>query len=252
MGIFDTFKNKATELVDKAGDMAGDIGDKVGDKVGDLAGKAKDQAGDLAGKAKDQAGDMGDKAGDMAGDLKDKAGDMAGNLGDKAGDLGDKAGDMAGNLTDKAGDMAGDVGDKVGDLGDQAKDQMGDGVQIYTCEAKDQGFAWALKAPEAKLTNREGRQVATHFAGPTWKASDGSAVVGEVVARADAPTGSIPWLLLRAKSHDGAGTFAAVAFVRRSLTKDGSAPAGGCDAAHRGTELRVAYSALYQFYGASR
>jgi uncharacterized protein DUF3455 len=130
---------------------------------------------------------------------------------------------------------------------------MGDGVQIYTCEAKDQGFAWALKAPEAKLTNREGRQVATHFAGPTWKASDGSAVVGEVVARADAPaTGSIPWLLLRAKSHDGAGTFATVAFVRRSLTKDGAAPASGCDAAHRGVEQRVAYSALYQFYGAAR
>ena len=74
-----------------------------------------------------------------------------------------------------------------------------------------------------------------------------------VTARADAPaTGSIPWLLLRAKSHDGAGTFAAVAFVRRSLTKDGAAPAGGCDAAHRGAELRVAYSALYQFYGAAR
>lgn len=130
---------------------------------------------------------------------------------------------------------------------------MADGVQIYACEAKDQGFAWILKAPEAKLTDRDGRQVATHFAGPTWKASDGSAVVGEVVARADAPgNGSIPWLLLRAKSHDGAGTFAAVAFIRRSLTKDGAAPAGGCDAAHRGTELRVAYSALYQFYGAAR
>jgi hypothetical protein len=129
---------------------------------------------------------------------------------------------------------------------------MGDGVQIYVCEAKDQGFAWSLKAPEAKLTDKAGRQVATHFAGPTWKANDGSAIVGEVVARADASSAAIPWLLLRAKSHDGTGTFAAVDFVRRSLTKDGVAPAAGCDAAHRGAEQRVTYSALYQFYGAAR
>src|SRR5215470_2012550 len=64
---------------------------------------------------------------------------------------------------------------------------LADGVQIYTCEAKSGGFEWSFKAPEANLFDRQGRQVGTHFAGPTWKMADGSAVVGEVVAKADAP-----------------------------------------------------------------
>ena len=64
---------------------------------------------------------------------------------------------------------------------------VADGVQIYTCEAKDGGFAWSFKAPEANLFDKQGRQVGTHFAGPTWKMDDGSVVVGEVISRADAP-----------------------------------------------------------------
>ena len=88
-----------------------------------------------------------------------------------------------------------------------------DGVQIYACEAKGQGFEWVFKAPEANLFDRQGRQIGTHFAGPTWKNNEG-AVVGEVAARADAPTaGAIPWLLLKAKSHEGSGPAAAMVIV---------------------------------------
>ena len=124
-----------------------------------------------------------------------------------------------------------------------------DGVQIYTCEAKDQGFAWVFKAPEANLFDKQGRQIGTHFAGPSWKIGDG-AVVGEVAARADAPaSGAIPWLLLKAKSHEGTGTLSTVAFIRRIDTKSGNAPAGGCDAAHKGEQARMRYYALYQFFG---
>ena len=127
-----------------------------------------------------------------------------------------------------------------------------DGVQIYTCEAKDQGFAWVFKAPEANLFDKQGRQIGTHFAGPSWKFADGS-VVGEVAARADAPaTGTIPWLLLKAKSHEGAGVPANTAFVRRLDTKGGSAPTAGCDAAHKGEQARIRYYALYQFFGAAK
>ena len=43
--------------------------------------------------------------------------------------------------------------------------------------------------------------------GPTWNLNDGSAVIGEVIAKADAPEpNAIQWLLLRAKSHEGLGT----------------------------------------------
>jgi hypothetical protein len=128
-----------------------------------------------------------------------------------------------------------------------------DGVQIYACEAKGSAFAWTFKAPEANLFDKQGLQIATHFAGPTWKTSDGSTVVGEVVASAPAPaSGAVPWLLLRAKSHGGTGALSAVAFVRRAETKGGAAPATGCDAAHGGAQARMRYSALYQFYGAAR
>jgi hypothetical protein len=126
-----------------------------------------------------------------------------------------------------------------------------DGVQIYTCTAKGAGFEWVLKAPEANLFDKKGLLVATHFAGPTWKTGDGAAVVGEVVTRADAPAaGAIPWLLLKAKSHDGTGGLAAAAFIRRAETKGGVAPPSGCDAAHPGAEVRMRYSALYQFFAA--
>ena len=127
-----------------------------------------------------------------------------------------------------------------------------DGVQIYACEAKGQGFEWVFKAPEANLFDQNGLQLGTHFAGPTWKTGDG-AVVGEVAARAEAPErGAIPWLLLRAKSHEGSGVLSTVAFIRRADTKGGGAPATGCDAAHSGAQARVRYSALYQFYGAAK
>jgi Protein of unknown function (DUF3455) len=128
-----------------------------------------------------------------------------------------------------------------------------DGVQIYACEAQGSGFAWIFKAPEANLFDKQGLQVATHYAGPSWKLGDGSIVVGDVMAKADAPGGdSIPWLLLRAKSHDGTGLLSAASFIRRADTKGGNAPSGGCDATHKGASARVRYSALYQFFAAPK
>src|SRR5690348_15543211 len=86
---------------------------------------------------------------------------------------------------------------------------VADGVQIYTCEAKGSLFQWAFKAPEANLFDKQGRQIGTHFAGPTWKMADGSTIVGEVVTKPDAPEkDAIQWLLLRAKSHEGQGILA--------------------------------------------
>jgi len=128
-----------------------------------------------------------------------------------------------------------------------------DGVQIYACEAKDGRAEWVFKAPEAMLFDHDGRQVGTHFGGPTWKLEDGSAVVGEVVARADAPeAGAIPWLLLRAKSHDGSGALSRVAYIRRAETKGGAAPKTGCDISHVSQQARMRYSATYQFFTAGK
>jgi hypothetical protein len=129
---------------------------------------------------------------------------------------------------------------------------IADGVQIYACETAGNGFAWVFKAPEALLFDEAGRQLGKHFAGPSWQALDGSTVTAEVAAKADAPAaGAIPWLLLRAKTHSGAGQFAEIGFVQRVETKGGMAPATGCDAAQQGKEARMRYSATYVFYTAA-
>jgi hypothetical protein len=128
-----------------------------------------------------------------------------------------------------------------------------DGVQIYVCEHMNSGEGWVFKEPSAELFDNEGRQIATHFAGPTWKLTDGSEVIGAPVAKADAPmSGAIPWLLLKVTARHGSGKLAAVSMIRRIDTKGGVAPATGCDANHLGDEARMRYSATYQFYGAAK
>jgi Protein of unknown function (DUF3455) len=130
---------------------------------------------------------------------------------------------------------------------------IADGVQIYACEAKDNGFKWMFEGPEASLFDEHGRQEGTHFGGPTWKLDDGSLVVGKVVAKADAPEpGAIPWLLLRATSHEGSGRLSTVAFIQRANTKGGAAPAAGCDASHLPEQARMRYSAEYQFFSIAK
>jgi Protein of unknown function (DUF3455) len=128
-----------------------------------------------------------------------------------------------------------------------------DGVQIYSCDGKQGGFEWKFKGPEANLFDKQGRQIGTHFAGPTWKMDDGSAIVGEIIAKADAPEpGAIQWLLLRAKSHEGSGTLSEADFIRRTDTKGGVAPKSGCDANHLSQQARMRYSAAYQFFTAAK
>lgn len=128
----------------------------------------------------------------------------------------------------------------------------GSGVQIYTCTAdKDDPtrFVWSLKGPEAVLSGASGKILGKHYGGPTWEATDGSKVIGEAVAKADAPGGdSIPWLLLHAKSTSGTGVFAAIVSIQRVRTSGGKAPGTGCDKDGVGHEARVPYSADYLFY----
>ena len=130
---------------------------------------------------------------------------------------------------------------------------LGKGMQIYNCVGAEHSFAWHLKAPEATLSDAHGVVVGHHFAGPTWQANDGSAIVGTVMQSSPSPdAGSIAWLVLNVKTHTGVGRFANVAFVVRGQTEGGLAPASGCDAAHIGGEARVKYQATYLFFPASR
>jgi hypothetical protein len=127
---------------------------------------------------------------------------------------------------------------------------LASGVQIYECSVNaDSTYQWAFKAPEAALSDRAGHPLGKHYAGPTWEANDGSAVVGEAKARDPGPTTTaIPWLLLGAKANSGVGTFATAKFVQRVATVGGVAPVGGCDASTLRQQTRVPYSAEYIFY----
>jgi FtsP/CotA-like multicopper oxidase with cupredoxin domain len=132
----------------------------------------------------------------------------------------------------------------------------GSGVQIYECAAKPGQptvFEWTFRAPEAALLDASGHALGKHYAGPTWEATDGSSVVGEVKARDPGPTATaIPWLLLAAKSTTGAGVFGKTTSIQRVPTVGGIAPAEPCNAATAAKIARVPYTARYYFYRAHR
>jgi len=126
------------------------------------------------------------------------------------------------------------------------------GVQIYDCKAKpDQPstFEWVFRAPEATLTDRAGRSIGKHCAGPTWEALDGSSVVGDLQARDPGPNPSaIAWLLLASKATTGSGALSQTKSIQRVNTVAGMAPATTCDAAGVSQVARVPYTATYYFY----
>ena len=125
------------------------------------------------------------------------------------------------------------------------------GVQIYECKA-GANPPWALKAPEADLTDASGKKIIHHFAGPTWQHIDGSAVVGKKVNEDPKPN-TIAWLLLTAASHTGQGALSGVTSIQRIHTEGGVPPdAGTCGASSTPKEFRSPYSADYYFYAKER
>lgn len=124
----------------------------------------------------------------------------------------------------------------------------GVGDQLYRCQRDGSAFAWSFQRPDAELHDVGGANVVQHGAGPHWTAADGSTVYGTVVTTIPSPDpGAIPWLVLRADRHDGAGWLDGVAFILRTATRGGLPPAGGCDAQSLGTEYRSHYTADYTF-----
>ncbi len=126
------------------------------------------------------------------------------------------------------------------------------GTQNYTCQAASTGFAWTLVAPAATLIDDNGKTIMTHYAGPTWRYSDGSTVVGARVDGVTVSPSAIPWLLLNAKSKtlgpDGGDRLAATTYIQRVNTTGGLAPATGCNASKLGASVEVPYTSDYYFY----
>src|SRR5262249_15208780 len=116
------------------------------------------------------------------------------------------------------------------------------GVQIYRCDGTTPTFV----APRADLHGDNGKRIAIHFAGPTWKARDGSRAAGGF---ADRP---IPWLLLAATSPTSApdgDRLTHTTYVQRLATVGGVAPAAStCTAGSAGATAEVPYTADYVFW----
>lgn len=109
------------------------------------------------------------------------------------------------------------------------------GVQVYSCEY-DQAhrLQWVFARPQATLYDASGAAVIEHGKGPSWKAGDGSRIEGELISQAPSATpGSIPQLLLRAKSVAGNGMLADVRYVERLDTVGGAAPPAACTTEHQ-------------------
>jgi hypothetical protein len=119
------------------------------------------------------------------------------------------------------------------------------GVQIYRWD----GASWAPVGPSAQLfaDAKSKALLGTHYAGPTWKSTTGSNVVGEVIDRCTPDADAIQWLLLRAVRSEGPGVFLGVTHIQRVNTVGGKAPA---EPGTVGQVREMPYTADYFFYRA--
>jgi hypothetical protein len=129
-------------------------------------------------------------------------------------------------------------------------------VQIYTCKAgAGNSFTWAGPDPDAILIGLNDKNLTVHhYRGPTWETTDGSVVKASNPKHFQAAReNAVDWLQL--KANGGTQQFAKVAYIHRIDTQGGVAPdpaSHACDATHAGDQVRVPYSAKYQFYAPSR
>jgi hypothetical protein len=128
------------------------------------------------------------------------------------------------------------------------------GTQNYICQKTSSGFGWTFVAPSAILVDDQGKQIMTHFAGPTWQAKDGSKVVAARVEGVTVSPSAIPWLLLRATSTtlgpNGGDQLIGTTYIQRVNTTGGLAPASGCNGGTVGATSNVPYTSDYYFYRA--
>jgi Protein of unknown function (DUF3455) len=137
-----------------------------------------------------------------------------------------------------------------------AWETVGIGSITYQCDAKKDmanQFEWRFVGPDAKLNNREGKQVGKYFGPPaTWESMDGSKVTGVQLAVAPNSSGNnagnIPLQLVKANPAMGSGGMNGVSYIQRVATQGGVAPTSPCDMAAVGSKQVVNYQADYIFY----
>lgn len=121
------------------------------------------------------------------------------------------------------------------------------GVQVFRCEQRNGAWGWWFRLPEAELADERGMVVARHGADFSFEHSDGSRLLGKVIAADDAPRDeNLRWLLMSTRSF-GQGVFTGVSYVQRVNTTGGMPPAK-CEARQANQLLRVDFTADFVFY----
>ncbi len=133
-----------------------------------------------------------------------------------------------------------------------AWETVGIGSITYQCDAKKDmanQFEWRFVGPDAKLNDRQGKQVGKYFGPPaTWESSDGSKLTGVQLAVAPNSTGNIPLQLVKANPAMGSGSMNGVSYIQRVATQGGVAPASPCDISTVSSKQVVNYQSDYIFY----
>ncbi|MCY7319810.1 MAG: DUF3455 domain-containing protein [Ramlibacter sp.] len=131
---------------------------------------------------------------------------------------------------------------------------VGTGEITYECRAKANTagqFEWVFVGPDARLMDRNGRQVGRYDGPPaTWENMDGSKVTATQVAVSPAMAGSIPFQLVKANPAMGSGAMVGTTDIQRVATRGGVAPAAASAASNVGSRQIVQYQADYIFYRA--
>ncbi len=131
--------------------------------------------------------------------------------------------------------------------GKAAMTYKGTGMLNYECKTTDGKTAWGF-VPDAKLTDKDGKEVGKYYGGPTWELKDGSKITGKQLATAPGAAGAIPLQLVETTPATGKGALEGVIYIQRLKTAGGVAPADPCDASKVGMKKSVGYSADYVFY----
>lgn len=131
--------------------------------------------------------------------------------------------------------------------GKEAMTLKGAGVLNYECKSADGKPAWSF-VPDAKLTDKAGKEVGKYYGGPTWELADGSKISGKQLATAPGAAGAIPQQLVETTPTTGKGALEGVVYIQRLNTVGGVAPSEPCNATNIGTTRAVPYSADYVFF----
>jgi hypothetical protein len=131
--------------------------------------------------------------------------------------------------------------------GKEAMTLKGVGVLNYECKSADGKSTWSF-VPDARLTDKTGKEVGKYYGGPTWELTDGSKITGRQLATAPGGMGAIPLQLVETSPAMGKGALEGVVYIQRLNTAGGVAPSEPCDASSVGTKRAVPYSADYLFF----